>query len=199
MAIADLDATMTPMQGERPRWWRWRHVALALAGGAGLVAVGAAVSVPMVPIPMTLQSLAVVVVGALLGPIWGMAALLLYLALGAAGLPIFADGGSGVDRLFSAGAGYLWSFPLAAALAGLADRVTRDSDHRVLRLFLAFVAAHLLILALGVWGLARTLVLTEALSVGAWPFLPGMLVKSAIGAWLGSRIGWRFSGPARAA
>ena len=164
------------------------------------MAIGAAVSVPMVPVPMTLQSLAVVLVGALLGPIRGMAALLLYLVLGAVGLPIFANGASGLDRLFSAGAGYLWSFPLAAAVAGLADRVLRESGRRPLRLFLAFVAAHLLILALGVWGLARTLVLSEAMAAGAWPFLPGMAVKSAIGAWLVSRIVWRFprrEGPAR--
>ncbi len=181
----------SPMERDRQWWWRWRWVGLALVVGVATVALGAAVDVPMKPVPMTLQSLAIVVLGGLFGPGWGAAALLLYLALGAAGLPLFANGASGLAPLYSAGAGYLWSFPLAAATAGLAERGTREVPRRLLWLFVGFILAHGLILGLGVWGLARTLTPGEALSVGAWPFLPGAIVKSAVGAWLVDRVRWR--------
>lgn len=183
------------MDLDRYLWWRWRWVALALMAGAATVALGASFDVPMVPVPMTLQSLAVVVIGGLYGPVWGLVTLGLYLVIGAAGLPVFANGAAGTEPLFSAGAGYLWSFPPAALVAGIGERVTRDVERRAIWLFVAFFLAHALILGLGVWGLTRTLILREALSVGAWPFLPGALVKSGVGAWLVDRVSWRLSHP----
>jgi biotin transporter BioY len=77
--------------------------------GALLVALSAqvVVPVPFSPVPMTLQPLAVLAVGGLLGPVAGVSALIIYIALGALGLPVFAGGGSGILRLLGPTGGYL--------------------------------------------------------------------------------------------
>jgi len=88
--------------------------------GAAVVALAAqvAVPVPFSPVPMTLQPLAVLAVGGLLGGVGGAAALATYLALGVLGLPVFAGGSSGVLHLLGPTGGYLLAFPVAAALTG---------------------------------------------------------------------------------
>ncbi len=173
--------------------WAIRNWRIWAAIGIGVVSVvvGATVSLPMVPVPMTLQSLAIIVIGGLCGPLWGVAILALYLGLGALGLPVFASGGSGVEAFSSSGAGYLWSFPLAAAVAGVSERLARQAEHPLPWLTAGFVFAHLVILGLGVFVLAETLVLREAFAVGARPFLLGAVIKSLIGAAIVTRIGWR--------
>src|SRR2546426_593522 len=90
--------------------------ALAVLLGAALVAAAAQLSVPLpgTPVPLTLQPLAVLVVGGLLGAPLGAASLLLYLALGAAGLPVFTPFGvPGLGRLLGPTGGYLLAYPLA--------------------------------------------------------------------------------------
>lgn len=96
---------------------RVHHVALVILG-ALIVAVAAQVVIPDLPVPFTGQTLGVLVVGTALGFRRGLAALLLYLALGLAGLPIFAEGDAGAARLLGATGGYLIGFVLAAALVG---------------------------------------------------------------------------------
>ena len=97
----------------------WVRKAAALAGFAVLTAVGARMSVPLpgTPVPFTLQPVAVLLAGLLLGPALGGASQLAYLAAGAAGLPVFAAGG-GLAYLAGPTGGYLMAFPAAAALAG---------------------------------------------------------------------------------
>jgi biotin transport system substrate-specific component len=80
------------------------------------VAAQVVVPLPLTPIPFTLQPLAVLVVGGVLGARRGAAALALYLAMGLVGLPVFAAGGSGIARLMGPTGGYLLAFPAAAAL-----------------------------------------------------------------------------------
>jgi Uncharacterized conserved protein len=93
---------------------------IEIAVGALLVAAAAqaAVPVPFSPVPMTLQPLAVLVVGGLLGASGGVAALVTYLALGVAGLPVFAGGSAGVWHLAGPTGGYLLAFPVAAGVTG---------------------------------------------------------------------------------
>jgi len=89
--------------------------------GAALVAVAAQVSIPLpgTPVPLTLQPLAVLLVGGLLGPALGAASMILYLALGAAGLPVFTPYGlPGLARLFGPTGGYLIAYPVAAFAVG---------------------------------------------------------------------------------
>ena len=101
-----------------------------MAVGALVVALAAqvAVPVPFSPVPMTLQPLAVLAVGGLLGASEGLLALVTYLALGALGLPVFAGGSGGAIHLVGPTGGYLLAFPVAAALV-----VPRDAFSRAMR------------------------------------------------------------------
>ena len=91
----------------------------AVAGFALLIALCARLTVPMVPVPMTMQTWAVLLAGVALGPRRGGAAVLLYLALALVGLPVLSDGASGSGPFTGPTAGYLIAFPLAAGLAGV--------------------------------------------------------------------------------
>lgn len=99
---------------------------IAIVAGSVIVAVLAQVSVDMWPVPATAQTLAVLGVGAFLGSRRGAAAMLLYIAEGAAGLPVFADGRSGVTVLTGATGGYLVGFVFAAFITGwICERLGR--------------------------------------------------------------------------
>ncbi len=136
-----------------------RAVDLALiAGFAALVAVCAILPAIHVagPVPITLQTFAVLLAGAVLGARRGFLAALLYVAAGAAGLPIFSGGASGLAVLQGPTAGYLVGFPLAAALCGfLVERLPlRTIQTSVPVIFLAgFASSALLIHTLGMTGL----------------------------------------------
>jgi biotin transport system substrate-specific component len=158
-----------------------RGVSMVL--GAATVALAAQVAVPLIgtPVPMTLQPLAVLVVGGLLGARLGAAALVLYLALGALGLPVFTPGGlPGAARLLGPTGGYLLSYPVAAAVVGWLA-----SSSRPLRLLLAS-AAGMIVIHLG--GSAQLAILTgnagAATRYGLVPFLTGDLLKVGIAALL---------------
>ncbi|MFQ5529999.1 MAG: biotin transporter BioY [Gemmatimonadota bacterium] len=98
----------------------WTRRAVAVLAFAGLTAVAARMSVPLpgTPVPFTLQPVAVILSGLLLGGALGATSQFTYLALGAAGLPVFAAGG-GIAYFAGPTAGYLLAFPLAAGIAGI--------------------------------------------------------------------------------
>jgi biotin transport system substrate-specific component len=151
--------------------------AVGVALGAALVAAAAQIAVPLpgTPVPLTLQPLAVLLVGGLLGPTLGAGALVLYLALGAAGLPVFTPYGlPGLARLVGPTGGYLLAYPVAAFAVG---RLAGDG-RRLGRLALA-VGTGLVLIHLG--GAAQLLLLTGraavALRLGTLPFVAGDLVK----------------------
>ena len=153
-----------------------------IAGNAGQVSLGAHVSVrvPFTPVPFTLSDLAVVLVGLALGPAAAFSALLLYLAEGAAGLPVFTPGGlGGTPQLLGPTGGFLLSYPFAAALAGTLRQFLTRLLPRFPASLLAAAGASTLLMTVGVTWLAIThhLALTTALTLGALPFLPGQLVK----------------------
>ena len=159
--------------------------ALAVALGAALVAIAAQIAIPLpgTPVPMTLQPLAVLLVGGWLGARLGAGSLIFYLALGAAGLPVFTPYGlPGVARLLGPTGGYLLAYPVAAFAVGRVVGAT-DSGRTpgVARLSLA-VFTGLVLIHLG--GLAQLLILTGsatgALRLGTLPFLIGDLAKVAI-------------------
>jgi biotin transport system substrate-specific component len=168
---------------------------VAVAAGAVLVALGAQAAVPLpgTPVPITLQVPAVLIVGGLLGPSLGASSLVLYLLMGAAGLPVFAPGGlPGIARLFGPTGGYLLAYPLAAAIAGLGSGAGR----RWGRLATGLVAATL---AIHVGGVAQLAVLggdpAVAWKLGSLPFLLGDLAKLL---FAGLIVG-RFAAPVRRA
>ena len=151
------------------------------------------VPVPLSPVPMTLQPLAVLVVGGLLGPAGGLSALVLYLLLGILGLPVFAGGASGALHLVGPTGGYLLAFPLAAALTGALAGRSNEGRGSVLRVLLA-CALGMVLIHMG--GVAQLALLggdtTLAFRVGFVPFLTGDLVKVGLAAALilvaGSKI-----------
>jgi biotin transport system substrate-specific component len=176
--------------GARPRVGAARR-GLAIAAGALVVAVAAQVTVPvpMSPVPMTLQPLAVLAVGGVLGARAGAAALVLYLGMGLLGLPVFAAGTAGVGRLLGPTGGYLLAFPVAAALTGfLAGR-----GPGVLRTLLACAAG---MVAIHLGGVAQLTLLggdpALALRVGFVPFLTGDLLKIGLAAAAILVVGGRF-------
>lgn len=163
---------------------------LAVAAFALATALAAHVRVPLpfTPIPMTLQTLFVVLAGALLGPRLGAASQLAYLGAGIAGLPVFT-GGAGLAYLLGPTGGYLLAFPVAAFLAGVVSRrVPRRGIAAPALLFLGLLAASLVILLGGVaWLGIATGDGGGALALGLVPFLLGDLVKVA----LTTLIAWR--------
>ena len=154
---------------------------ITIAFGALLVAAAAqaAVPVPYSPVPMTLQPLAVLVVGGLLGAAGGVAALVTYLTLGVLGLPVFAGGASGALHLVGPTGGYLLAFPLAAGVVG----ALTSRRAGVLRVLLA-CALGMAVIHVG--GVAQLALLGGdpmlAFRVGFVPFLTGDLLKIGLAA-----------------
>jgi biotin transport system substrate-specific component len=156
--------------------------ALIVLGGSVLIALSARASVPMWPVPMSLQTLAVILIGLTAGPRLGAAAVLAYLAQGFAGLPVGVNGAAGPAWLFGPTAGFLWGF---VALAYAAGWLSERGVARGFWLSLAGVAAISVALYVpGVlWLTAVTpLTLARAAEVGMLPFLAGDAVKAVIAA-----------------
>jgi biotin transport system substrate-specific component len=155
--------------------------AFAIGAGALLVAASAQVTVPvpLSPVPMTLQPLAVLVVGGLLGAVPGAAALVLYLALGILGLPVFAGGGAGLLHVLGPTGGYLLAFPAAAAVAG---RLAGPAP----RLVPVLLGCALGMVVIHAGGAAQLAILGNdaglALRIGFVPFLTGDLLKIGLAA-----------------
>ena len=167
----------------------WR--AFAVVAGALLVAVGAQVAVPLpgTPVPITFQVAAVLLVGGLLGPRLGAASLVLYLAMGIGGLPVFAPTGlPGLARLLGPTGGYLLAMPLAAGLTGLL--VAGGSSWR--RIALGVVAGGVVIHMGGVAQLgALGLDTSDAIRFGSLPFWMSDVLKLTFAGLLIYRIGPR--------
>jgi biotin transport system substrate-specific component len=154
--------------------------AAAVALGAALVAVAAQIAVPLpgTPVPMTLQPLAVLLVGGLLGPRLGATSMVFYLALGTAGLPVFTPFGlPGIARLVGPTGGYLLAYPVAAVAVGRIAGDARPWGRVTLAVLAGLVLIHL-------GGAAQLLILTgsgaDALRLGTLPFIVGDLLKLAI-------------------
>lgn len=156
--------------------------AVLVLGGALLTALLAQVSLPVPgsPVPITGQTLAVVLTAASLGPWRGVAGQGLYLLLGVIGLPFYSDGSSGVHVLAGATGGYLLGFLPAAVLIGAAAR--RGRDRHIASATALFIAGQGVIFAVGVPWLAVVAHLDtqQAIAAGLTPFLVGGLVKAGI-------------------
>ena len=157
-----------------------RFAALAALGSL-LIAICAHISVPMWPVPMTMQTFAVLLIGITYGPRLGLATITLYLAEGAVGLPVFAAG-SGLAYLAGPTAGYLIGFALAAVAVGTLAR--RGWDKSVPYALAAMVVGTLLIYIPGLAWLSAIVGFDKAVAVGALPFLAGDLVKALLGAMM---------------
>jgi biotin transport system substrate-specific component len=168
--------------------------ALLVVAGSLLIALSAQLSIllPFSPVPITGQTFAILFLGALLGSRRGAAAVLAYLAEGAAGLPVFAGGASGLPYMLGPTGGYLVGFVVAAfAVGALAER---GWDRGVLTTIAAMVVGNLIIYVCGVGYLSTVMGSAErAIAAGMTPFLVGDALKIALAAAL-LPLGWRVVG-----
>lgn len=156
-------------------------LALVAVFAALIAAFSLTPAIPVgVGVPITLQTLAVVLAGLVLGPWRGFLATLLYLAVGFAGLPVFAGGAAGVAVLSKPSIGYLLAFPFGALVAGALARlfVGWTGAKQYLGLFLAGLAGSLVIHAAGIVGMTIVLQLSlPAAFVADLPYWPGDVAK----------------------
>lgn len=168
-----------------------------------LTAAGAQISVPLpfTPVPFTFQPMVVLIGGAVLGPGLGALSQVLYLAAGAAGLPVFAfspELPQGIARLLGPTGGYLMSYPLAAFVAGWLAH--RGFDRRYLTSLLAMVAGLAFVFAGGVSWLAlfapgaEGRSLQAALAAGFYPFVVADFLKLCLAAAVTPSL-WRWLAP----
>lgn len=153
----------------------------AVVFGAALMTASSYVSVPMLPVPMTMQTLAATLIGALYGWRLGALTIAVWLLQGALGMPVFSNGTGGFVRLIGPTGGYLVGFVAAAALTGwLAERGW--TGDRIVASFASMLAGTALITLMG-WAWLATLVGPQkAFWAGVVPFVLGGIVKSALGA-----------------
>jgi biotin transport system substrate-specific component len=155
-----------------------RAAVLALLGSA-LLTLSAKFQVPFYPVPMTMQTLVVLLIGIAFGARLGVATVALYLAEGAVGLPVFAgtpEKGIGLAYMMGPTGGYLLGFVLAAAIAGWTVERRRDGAG----LALAVVAGSIAIYVPGVLWLASFVGFGKALELGLVPFVWSDLLKAGL-------------------
>ncbi|MSO65923.1 MAG: biotin transporter BioY [Alphaproteobacteria bacterium] len=145
--------------------------------GSLLIAIAAKVQVPFWPVPLTLQTLAIFALALAYGARLGTATVLLYLAEGAVGLPVFAKGG-GLAYFTGPTAGYLLGFVVAAFVLGVA--ANRGWDRRSIKAMAALVLANLIVYAFGAGWLAVQIGVAKAWTAGVLPFLLGDALKIGV-------------------
>jgi biotin transport system substrate-specific component len=155
--------------------------ALATVFGAQI-----AVPVPLTPVPITLQTLFVILAGAVLGPRGGAASMALYVGVGALGAPVFSNGHAGLAWLLGPTGGYLLSYPASAFVVGLVTAPWKRGKASVLLLVAGLLVGVLVQYAGGLTQLALITgrPLDEVVAMGALPFLFGDGVKIATAAWI---------------
>ncbi|PHP67283.1 biotin transporter BioY [Zhengella mangrovi] len=160
------------------------RAALAALAGSLLLTLSAKVQVPFWPVPMTMQTFVVIGLGLALGPRLGLAAVALYLAEGAAGLPVFAgtpEKGIGLAYMAGPTGGYLAGYLLAAVVAG--QLAGRGWDRHPLTAFAAALLAGALIYLPGLAWLGTIIGWDKpVLAFGLWPFVYGDILKAALAA-----------------
>lgn len=157
----------------------WQAGAVVL--GTLFLALSSYIEVPMVPVPVTMQTFAVTLIGALYGWRLGAVTITAWLVEGATGFPVLAGGAAGVQHFVGPTGGYLFAFPVVAALVGwLAERGW--NGNRVVLAFAAMLLGNLACLGLGTVWLAVMIGTEKAITFGFLPFLLGGLLKSALGA-----------------
>ena len=175
----------------------WQRAAALAFAGSLLLTLSAKIQIPFWPVPMTMQTFVVLVLVAAYGPRLGMAAMLLYLAEGALGLPVFAgtpEKGLGIAYMMGPTGGYLAGFVLAAGLTGW--MAERGWDRSVAGLLIAMSLGHLMILGLGALWLAHLMGWEKAWLFGLAPFWAATILKTLLAAAV-LPLAWRLTGRVR--
>ncbi|WP_332692797.1 biotin transporter BioY [Bosea sp. (in: a-proteobacteria)] len=163
--------------GARPLTVQFAAVLL----GTLVLAISSQISVPMVPVPVTMQTLAVTLIGALYGWRLGAITITAWLFEAALGLPVLANGNGSLLSFVGPTAGYLFAFPIVGAMVGwLVERGWSGS--RPVLAFAAMLAGNALCLVVGALWLSILIGPEKAFLAGVVPFLLGGVLKSALGA-----------------
>jgi biotin transport system substrate-specific component len=159
---------------------RWLRAGVLAIAGSLFVALCAQIQVPLMPVPITMQTFAVLAIGAAFGSQLGAATLILYIAEGAAGLPFFAGSSSGPVVLAGPTGGYLLGFVLAAAAVGwLAER---GADRTILKMFATMLIGASIVYVPGLPWLASFVGFDRVLQLGLFPFVFGDVLKALLAA-----------------
>jgi biotin transport system substrate-specific component len=155
---------------------------MLVAGGAAFTGLLAQVAIPLWPVPITGQTLAVLLVGSTLGALRGVLAMVAYAVLGIVGVPWFSDASSGLQVIAGPTGGYIIGFIIAAGLTGWLAQ--RQWDRRVFGAFASFMAGTVVTFAVGLPWLAASLGLTlqQTLEAGLYPFIIGGIIKALLAA-----------------
>ncbi len=169
-----------------------------VAAGAALTAIAAQIAIPLWPVPVTMQTLAVLLVGVSIGAVRGALSMVLYALLGTVGLPVFSDLESGFGIIAGPTGGYIIGFIFAAGFTGWLAQ--REWDRKVLRSILAFLGGTVVVFAFGLPWLAFALGtlgfpndLNAVLQGGLYPFIIGGVAKALLAAGIMAAL-WRAVG-----
>ena len=158
---------------------------------AALISVGSYIAVPLpgTAVPIVLQNLFIMLAGLLLGPGWGLVATLVYLALGALGLPVFSGGTGGFARFLGPTGGYLVGYIPAVLVMGFVSRI--GAKRRWWRDLLALLLGCALVYAAGLPWLKAVIKGSweKAFAGGLFPFIPGDAIKMVLAVLLAGRLG----------
>ncbi|MEA1986322.1 MAG: biotin transporter BioY [Candidatus Marinimicrobia bacterium] len=150
---------------------------IIVLSGSILIALFSQISIriPFSPVPITGQTLAIMLVGVMLGSKKGALSVLIYLLEGAVGIPVFANFSGGIQHLLGPTGGYLFSFIIATFIIGYFYEKNRNRN-LLLSLF-AVLLTHLIIFGIGLSWLSFYVGLDKVLSIGFFPFIPGAFIK----------------------
>ncbi|TPJ42967.1 biotin transporter BioY [Mesorhizobium sp. B2-6-5] len=177
LAFSSARPSFSPLRLQQ-RSLGWQAGAVVL--GTLFLALSSYIEVPMVPVPVTMQTFAVTLIGALYGWRLGAVTIAAWLVEGAVGFPVLAGGAAGIQHFVGPTGGYLFAFPVTGALVGwLAERGW--NGNRVLLAFAAMLLGNVACLALGTAWLAVMIGAEKAITFGFVPFIVGGLLKSALG------------------
>jgi len=165
-----------------------KHLSMAIHSAvfSSLIILGTFIRIPLGPVPIVLANFFVILSGLFLGPFWGTVSVMLYLLLGALGLPVFSAGG-GLAVFLGPTGGYLLGYPAGAFLAGLVSRA-KPTGFAVLLLAagLGIATVYLLGVPWLIWRVSsatgESVSLTRGLLIGLVPFIPGDILKLAAAA-----------------
>lgn len=181
------NVTIAELWRPNERVWAWLYDATLILLGSVLTALCAQIAIGD-RVPISAQTFAVLLIGALLGPRRGALCMLAYLAEGTAGLPVFAQGKTGLMALAGPTGGYLVGFVPAAWIVGLLAK--SGWDRRFWTTLAAMLIGNVVIYVFGVSLWARLIGLGPALAGGVYPFLIGDLAKAYLAAML-LPAGWK--------
>lgn len=154
-----------------------------------LMAVVGQIAIPIPPVPVTLQTLAVMLAGSVLGRRFGTLSMLVFILLAAVGVPVLSGGSAGFGVLMGPTAGFIWTWPLAAFLIGWMTEKSRNLNGVRLTIY-HFVFGVILVHMVGVMWMWLGIGMDgrAALLAGSLPFIPGDIVKALLGAVIALKL-----------